>query len=269
MLRYSVLLMAFAASWAGLAASLQAAEHVQTEVLASATQVKPGQTFTVGVRFTIDPKWHIYWHNPGDSGLATDIMFELPKGWTVSELRWPLPIRFIQPGDIAGYGYENQVLLTAKVTVPADAQTGTTHELTLTPNWLVCKDICIPGEATHRLSVQIADDTTPANEELFKQHQTTLPGNVHLTTTTTKDGKSHRVELTFKQTVTELAVLPHTNDAMTFENLTIKATGGKSAVLTYDVGPGFGADPVKWPATFLVTWIDADGNRAGQTVVVD
>ena len=50
--------------------------------------------------------------------------WKLPKGFTAGPLRWPVPVAFVQPGDIAGYGYEHTVLLTARVTAPKDLPAG-------------------------------------------------------------------------------------------------------------------------------------------------
>src|SRR5688500_219418 len=73
-------------------------EHVKAQLLADVSAAKPGATFTLGVLLTLDPHWHVYWTNPGDSGRATSVKFQAPAGVTVGELRYPVPIRFDQPG---------------------------------------------------------------------------------------------------------------------------------------------------------------------------
>ena len=35
--------------------------------------IQPGQPFWVALRLKMDPGWHTYWKNPGDSGLPTKI----------------------------------------------------------------------------------------------------------------------------------------------------------------------------------------------------
>ena len=99
-------------------------EPVQAEFFADASAVAAGQPFKVGVLFRIAPEWHIYWKYPGDAGLATEVTFELPKGFAAGELQWPLPQSFVQPGDVAGYGYTGSVMLTAEVTPPKDLPAG-------------------------------------------------------------------------------------------------------------------------------------------------
>src|SRR5690625_6294892 len=47
--------------------------RVASKLIFSAVEVKPGDTFRVGVAFDIDPSWYIYWHNPDDAGIPTYI----------------------------------------------------------------------------------------------------------------------------------------------------------------------------------------------------
>src|SRR5687767_14969805 len=94
--RWGVLLWAVVAStatWAarpassvGTGASDEGNPRVETELRVDVSQVKPGDTFRVGVHFRMDPGWHVYWKNPGDSGLATEVSWDMP-GVTVGELR--------------------------------------------------------------------------------------------------------------------------------------------------------------------------------------
>ena len=92
--------------------------HVTGKLLADTSAIQPGATFTLAVTLTIDPDWHIYWTNPGDSGTPTQITFDLPTGFTAAPVQFPLPIQFNQPGDIVGYGYRNAATFTARITAP-------------------------------------------------------------------------------------------------------------------------------------------------------
>src|SRR5688500_19515152 len=100
------------------AAMPKANELVQAQLLADVSAVKPGEEFTLGVLLKIKPKWHIYWKYPGDAGLPTTVKWKLPDASAAAspqpELRFPLPVRFDQPGDVVGYGYKDEVLLMAR-----------------------------------------------------------------------------------------------------------------------------------------------------------
>ena len=46
---------------------------VTATLLADVDSVKAGKTFNLGVLLKIKPGWHVYWKNPGDSGMATKV----------------------------------------------------------------------------------------------------------------------------------------------------------------------------------------------------
>jgi len=119
-------------------------ERVEAALLTDVTQVKPGDTFRVGVRFRMDPHWHIYWKNPGESGLASEVTWDTP-GTTVGELQWPAPSTFRTPdGYITTYGYTEEVLLFAEARAPEKA-TGSLP-LAAAADVLVCEVQCLPAQ---------------------------------------------------------------------------------------------------------------------------
>lgn len=158
-----------------VAAEAPKKELVQAESLASVSAIKPGEPFKVGVRFKIEPDWHIYWINPGESGEATTVQWTFPEGYKVGALEYPVPVTFVQPGDIKGYGYVDEVMLMATVTPPADAKPGTDVPFSVKAKWLVCHDVCIPGKQDFTGKLTVASSAAPANESVFKQWNERLP----------------------------------------------------------------------------------------------
>src|SRR5688572_716189 len=79
-------------------------ELVRLHLLADVTRVAPGQELTVAARLDIEPGWHIYWSNPGESGLPTEVELVAPPGFQVGAVRYPGPNRFESPGEITSYG---------------------------------------------------------------------------------------------------------------------------------------------------------------------
>src|SRR5262245_43368453 len=55
-------------------------DNVRAELVAEVTSIRPGEPFWVGLKQTIRPKWHTYWRNPGDSGMPTELKWQLPAG---------------------------------------------------------------------------------------------------------------------------------------------------------------------------------------------
>lgn len=137
----------------GLAASVDTG-HVKADLIVSGEAVPGGEVY-VALRQTIAKDWHTYWRNPGDAGQATTLDWTLPSGWSAGEIVWPTPQR-LPLGSLMNYGYEGQVLLPVALTVPASARPGETVNLKAEAGFLVCKDICIPEQASLTLAVKIA-----------------------------------------------------------------------------------------------------------------
>ena len=149
---------------AALAAPAQAApvqtEHVQAELIAENLSLAAGGDNWLALRIVPEDGWHVYWRNPGDSGLATTLSWTLPAGISAGELQWPYPHRSAL-GDIVNYGYDKETLLLVPLTVPASWAGGANVNLQAKAKWLVCKDVCIPGSADLSLSLPVTAAGTP------------------------------------------------------------------------------------------------------------
>src|SRR5215207_9163016 len=246
----------------------KANELVKAELLADVAAVKPGEEFTLGILLKIKPKWHIYWKYPGDAGLPTTVKWKLPDasaGATQPELRFPLPVRFDQPGDVVGYGYKDEVLLTARVKAP-DGPAGSAKEFAADVAWLVCEDVCIPGKATVKLSIPLADTTTPANQELFQNWVAQLPQPADAADlkkpVVEKVGDREfeaKVQLPPAQSAKEVQWFPLPPKGVGVEDAETKNEGNQS-ILSFALVP-MPKDLLKMQ--FLVTYTDSNGKRRG------
>jgi len=129
--------------------------HVTAELVAEQDALVPGTTATVALRLAIEPGWHTYWRNPGESGLPTTLDWRLPQGYAAGAIAWPAP-RALPAGPLVNYGYEGEVFHLVPLTVPADAKEGTPATLAARAEWLVCKETCIPEGADIRLTLPVA-----------------------------------------------------------------------------------------------------------------
>ena len=93
--------------------------HVTARIVSDASAIDRASSFRLGVELVPEPGWHVYWRNPGEAGLATEVVFELPAGFAADQLQWPVPVVFEQPGGLIGYGYKKPVVLAATVTSAA------------------------------------------------------------------------------------------------------------------------------------------------------
>lgn len=131
--------------------------RVRAELVAHAPDgVTPGQPLWLGLRITHQPEWHTYWKNAGDSGLPTQLQWQLPAGLEAGEIDWPLP-QAIRVGPLVNYGYEGELLLPVPFKVAPDFQplAGDTVTLRLHASWLVCRVECIPEEGDFTLQLPL------------------------------------------------------------------------------------------------------------------
>ncbi|HMP77472.1 MAG TPA: protein-disulfide reductase DsbD family protein [Kiritimatiellia bacterium] len=134
-------------------------KHVEAELIAEPVSIQPGQPFQVGLRLSMDEHWHTYWLNPGDSGLGTSITWDLPEGFKAGEIIWPHP-QLISTPPLMTYGYEGETLLRVEITPPAELA-GESVTLRARVDWLMCKEICLPGGAKLELTMRVGNDPTP------------------------------------------------------------------------------------------------------------
>jgi thiol:disulfide interchange protein DsbD len=170
--------------------------HVAVRLIGETTNVVAGRPFQVALRQDIQPGWHTYWSNPGDSGLPTTIDWSLPEGFSAAQILWPTPERF-KTGPVVSYGYEGEVLSPISVDVPHDLQPDSTVTLNAHVSWLACSDICIPEETDVSLSVQVGAmlRLDPLWADAFATVRARLPATNPFPTTTTSSSEEITVRL--------------------------------------------------------------------------
>ncbi len=162
------------------------APHVQVELVAERASIQPGHDAGVGLRFALEPGWHVYWRNPGDSGEAPSVAWTLPPGFSAGPIEWPSPER-IPLGPLTNFGYEGVALLPVTLRVPADLPNVATVDVHAKATWLVCnRDECIPGSAPLSLRLPVGGaapgptDATPLFEATRARLPTAVPSGWQL-----------------------------------------------------------------------------------------
>jgi DsbC/DsbD-like thiol-disulfide interchange protein/cytochrome c biogenesis protein CcdA len=157
-------------------------DNVRARLLAERTAVSPGQSLDVALVLDIRPNWHTYWRNPGDSGEAPRIDWQIPEGVSVGEIRWPLPER-IPVGPLVNYGYSDRAVHLSQLRVPPDWPAGAPVRVTAEATWLVCEEECIPEQGRFALSIATSSpgqiptqqDVDPEVRSLFDGARANLP----------------------------------------------------------------------------------------------
>lgn len=217
---------------------------VKARMLADVSAVAPGEPFEIAVLLEIEPHWHVYWKNPGDSGLPTSVAFTLPEGYKASGLEWPVPGILKGAGDVTDYGYEGSLLLSARVTPPPGIEPGTVAKFTARVSWVSCRDICIPGRAELKLDMPVSKDAERVNAELFSEWRSRLPVNLtggappfHTDLKTMPKGGdeySVTISLDSNEDLKNVAIYPVPGNSYIVGDITVKEDGGKS-IISFDV----------------------------------
>lgn len=251
---------------------------VKARMLADVSAVVPGVPFDVAVLLELDPHWHVYWKNPGDSGLPTSVKFSLPGGFTVSGLKWPVPGILKGAGGLTDYGYEDSLLLSARVTPPSDIKPGSVAKITAMVSWVSCKDICIPGRTELTLDLPVSKTSGSANTGLFSEWRSRLPVNLtggappfkaDLKTQAEDDEYSVVVSLDWKEDLKDVALYPVPGNSYVVEDISVDTDeeNGRS-VISFEVKELHSNDSRQRALDTLIVYTGRDGKKSGYELEV-
>ena len=119
------------------------------------------KTLIVGLEYQMEPGWKTYWKSPGDGGFPQKISWQNSFNVQNVNILWPTPEKFEILG-LTSLGYENNVIFPLEVEIEDKSQ-NTFLDLQL--NYLICKEVCIPGEA--RLFLDIPSGKKIVNENYY------------------------------------------------------------------------------------------------------
>jgi DsbC/DsbD-like thiol-disulfide interchange protein len=157
--------------------SQAATQHAKVELLSRQASVKSGSGLQLGVHFTLEKGWHIYWINPGDSGQPPSFKWNLPPGFSAGEMQWPRPERLQPSKELVDYGYDGEVLLPLTIHVPSATGNRGPVEFSAEAKWLICREVCIPEHAELKLSLPVstAAGVDQQHAQLFERTEKLLP----------------------------------------------------------------------------------------------
>ena len=147
MLRRLILLLALLLTPALAEARVNA---IQPELVAEGPAI-PGGQVELAILMHTRPGWHGYWLNPGDAGLPMDVQWQLPKGFSVGPLRYPVPTR-LKVAGLMNYVYEHDYAVLARLKAPPGI--GGLVPIRATARWLACTEtICVPEQGEFALNL--------------------------------------------------------------------------------------------------------------------
>jgi hypothetical protein len=143
-------------------AASRGSELAKLSIVPDPIRIEAGGTALVAAVLSIEPGWHVYWRNPGDSGMPPSLRWTLPEGLVARAIRWPRPMVFTSEHETT-YGYEREVGLVVEVEAAAEAKVGVS-EGSVRGEWMVCKELCQIGGGTVRFQVEVLAAGDPAAE---------------------------------------------------------------------------------------------------------
>jgi thiol:disulfide interchange protein DsbD len=147
-----------------------ATHHVVAKLIANTSNVIPGKPFRLGIQLIMDKGWHTYYKEPGEAGMATKIIWNLPPGFKNEKLLWEKPDKFNDTG-ITTYGYIDNTLIASEIIPPQQLPVGKKITFTAHVEWLACNELCVPGHADVQLILNTAAADTKDKVALENSEQ--------------------------------------------------------------------------------------------------
>jgi thiol:disulfide interchange protein len=141
------------------------APHVTAELISDSGTIAPGTASRVALSLTLEPGWHVYWVYAGDAGLPPVVMWSLPQGVAVGPMQYPVPSR-LPVGPLMDYGYQGTAVFPFDLTASQNLRLGNAR-LTAHVQWLVCREICLPGKAYLGLNLRVVQKATDETNNLI------------------------------------------------------------------------------------------------------
>jgi thiol:disulfide interchange protein DsbD len=138
---------------------------VTVTLVSDVAAIESGKSFTLALRMQHEPHWHSYWIAPG-TGFPTALTWTLPAGFKAGAIQWPTP-HVVQDtaGKITGNGYIDENFLLLEITAPAGLTPGATLTFSAAAEWLMCKDVCMPGDAKLEIAFPVVTGSAPADSK--------------------------------------------------------------------------------------------------------
>lgn len=129
------------------------------------------KSITIGLEYQMEPGWKTYWKSPGDGGFAQNISWEDSSNISNVKILWPTPIQFEILG-LTSLGYQDNVTFPLEIEIENELKD---INIDLNVNYLICKEICIPGDAKIFLDIPAGEKKINDNYFHVEQALSILP----------------------------------------------------------------------------------------------
>ena len=182
--------------------------HARISLIKDHSDFVPGTSINIGLKVSMDKGWHTYWRNPGDSGGPIEIDWNLPKGFSVSDIKWPLPEKIEYP-PLMTYGYEDFVIYPMVLSIPDDYSD---DYFEMAADILICADVCIPESG--KISSNLLDIES---DSLIYEWLESIPSK-SLPITTSLNDNNLEIRFTFEKEIKEIYFFPDENNSIDYSS---------------------------------------------------
>lgn len=130
--------------------------------------------YRAGLEFSLDPGWHTYWRFPGEAGIPPLLDFSQSENLGKVDVKYPVPGRY-SDGFSTSIVYDENIVLPLLVT-PAQADKPIEFHTSLF--FGLCKEICVPGEAVFKVTLQPDNSADKLSRLLIERDLALVPKQV-------------------------------------------------------------------------------------------
>ncbi len=162
----------------------------------------------LGIKMDMDEGWHTYWLNPGDSGGAIEVEWDISNGNSISQVMYPAPHKIPYP-PLMTFGYENFVIFPLEL-FANDVNDDINIDATI--EFLICSDVCIPESATIVTSLGKIKKDKELNKWINKVPQINLPNIV------VHNNENIEIRFSFNEKIDDIYFYPNQKDVFIYNS---------------------------------------------------
>lgn len=149
-----------------------AADEAEARLVSAVAAVAPGvSSIPLGLHLRIAEGWRIYWRTPGAAGMPPQFDWSASVNLDQVTLGWPAPRRFEAFGQ-QSYGYTGELIFPI---VASLLRPGEPLGLRLALTYLICREVCMPGEATVALDLGAGEARPTSAAAEIARHAARVP----------------------------------------------------------------------------------------------
>lgn len=146
-------------------------ERGAVRLVSAVTGTGRDRALEIGLEFRLKPGWKTYWRVPGESGMPPRLDWDGSANFAGATVTWPGPARFTLAG-MHSYGYEGRVILPIRIDLAEPAKAAS---LRLHLRYAICREVCVPEEASLALDVPTGPAGVGAHARAIAQFAARAP----------------------------------------------------------------------------------------------